>query len=1591
MSKDFCSLHTHTSYSALDGASKIKELVKRAKELGMSSLGISDHGVVAGIPEFYKTCKKEGIRPVLGSEFYFSEDRFQREGVKAKGGGDLDGTDKRYMHLSVYAATTEGYYNMIRLSSDAYINGFYYKPRTDYSMIENHGKGLIIGSGCLGGPVLQPLLRGDYEGGLRAAANLRDAVEDGHFFIELMDHGLQEQKTTNPQLLQIAKSLGVRAYVSQDTHYTHQCDSAAHDALLCLNTGAKIADKNRFRFHNDQYYLKSPDEMYNIFRDNPELCDNTLYIAEMCDVELDFDTMHLPVFPYPEGFESDSAYLRHLVWERAHKFYPEMTEEISQRINYELNVYETMGVSSYMLIVWDIVNHASEQGFFMSPGRGCLTKDTLVQTSRGLVKLNEVKVGDKVVSHTGVYKDVLNVHEYPISNEPLLEIKSYYGGPRGVEMTLDHKVLAVRKHENNLDWIEAKDLNVGDWMFVPNIERDVVDVDIIDLADFAPEGAIIDGEYITETVNVNASYPFSTKDVKRRYGLYQKQETLRNYIEWGWINDDSVLESPIGHNLRQSTFEKIDAVLRDGGFSRVSEWLDYVSERSVTVRKIKRFISVDSDYCDFIGRLCSNGWLTSTRSSYGIATQRSKDDMTTRDLFSRVFNDITVKYFDHSKSDLRQYTGCSKTVYNFLQSELVDYRFTAQTKHLPVWMLDLPDEKLVAIRDGLWWGDGSYSDRNKYTSTSWVLIEQLYTILRHLGIPAGLKEDNRIDSREEFKNAGRSWSIVAGRDWGFSVGFAKAIEGGFLTRIHDIKEIECGDFVYDLTVADDHSYLTTSGIVHNSASGSIVSYILGVTGVDPIRYGLIFERFLNPSRIALPDVDMDFPQGAREHMINYTVEKYGQDHVSYIATYGMVKARSAVRDAARVLGLEPREGDRISKMIPPLVSGFDTSLEECFELNPRNQAGYDAAEELRQDYAINDTTREIVDTARQLEGLLRSYGAHAAGIIVGDRPLIELVPLWKNKDDLIISQYDKNVVEDMGLVKMDFLGLKNLDILGYAESLVGNGFKLSEQPMDDYKTFNMLGDGFSLGCFQIDSSGLQALLRRMRPGSIEDLAAALALYRPGPMAQNWHNMYADRKNGREPIDYFHPDAVEILSGVYGIPLYQENVLQLARQFAGYSMAEADMLRKIIGKKIPQAMEAERSKFVEGCVANGYDYEFGVDLFSKIEGFSLYGFNASHAFSYAFITYWTAFMKANYPREYMAALLTYSMDDLDRVALYVGEARRLGLKVYPPDLSSPTSRFTIESDGIRVGMGTLKGVGEKALQKILDEGSVKPFSSLEDFIRRTNPNVTTIKALASAGALEKWGTRQGISVVAENILDSIRKEKKKVGNMESLFGDEEIAAFETPAYEFSFSEILELEKEYLGIYISGHPLDEIEPTGRRVYELSESPEGAVESVLTVVSSVDVKTTKKGDRMASLVVEDQTGAVNVICFPKAWEEYSSHLTVGAITKMVLKANWDTFREERNYVLLSVDIIEKTSYNEGGLNPFQIFLPRGFKSGSRYMSRMKGIFLEHKGNLPVEVYISRSTAVEMNSQFFVDGSDGLKDKLRALFKDFNSGRVV
>lgn len=1114
-------------------------MVAAAVKDGSPGLGISDHGNLYGLVEFYKACKTASINPVLGMEAYFTDDRLLKESVKQHDAhGEISGSDKRYYHLTIFAENNDGYQNLIKLSSDAFINGFHYKPRADWSSISAYSKGLIATSGCLGGPVLQKLLYNDYDGALATAARLQEIFGRDNFFIELMNHGIPEQAKTNPLLLDIAKKIDAPIVATQDVHYVNAGDAHHHDILLCCQTGAHKSDEKRFKFASDQHYMKTAEEMYGLFNEVPIACDNTLWITERASVQIDFDQIHLPDFPIPEGFIDSTDFLAELVISNVDKFYPDANQVVWDRISYELGVFQSMGVSSYMLILWDLMEFARSEGIFTPPGRG-------------------------------------------------------------------------------------------------------------------------------------------------------------------------------------------------------------------------------------------------------------------------------------------------------------------------------------------------------------------------------------------------------------------------------------------------------------SAAGSIVSYILGITKVDPIQYDLIFERFLNPSRIALPDVDLDIEQRYREKLINYTIEKYGSDHVAQIITFGKIKARTSVRDAARVLGYPPSMGDKISKLMPKLVSGVDTPLYACFEHDPKYETGFRDAQPLRALYNSDDDVREIIDAAVGLEGLVRSVGVHAAGIVIGDRPLQEIIPLTVSKDGSITTQWGKKTVEALGLVKMDYLGLKNLDVLSDTEKLIGGGFKIDNIPMDDFETFSMLKTGNSIGCFQIESSGMRDLLKRLKPDNIKDISAVLALFRPGPMAQNWHNDYADRKNGLQRVTPFHEDAAEILKDTYGLMIYQEQIMKIASQFAGYSLTEADNLRKIIGKKEVEEMKKESVKFIAGCISEGYNKEFSEHLFETIDGFSLYGFNLSHSISYSFITYWTAYLKTHYPREYMACLCTYVMDDLDKTAVYLNEVRRLGLKVYPPDLNLSNTGYTVEEDGIRIGLNTLKNMGEAPTLKIMEERDSAVFTSLYDFAYRINPNVQAFRALAWSGALDSFGTRQGIASIAPDILAIVRKDLKK--DKDTLFDNSELVEFTVPETEFQWHDLLNKEKETLGLYVSGHPLSDYTEykTKYTIDDLKNTNSESFVKVLGIVNHIEIKVTKKQEVMAIVNIEDETGSIEVVVFPKTYADLSSQILSGAVMIFSVRPGID-YRDERNYILGGGEPVE-SKMAKASEDIFGIFVPKGFHSSSEYMSKLKGVMLQNHGRVTAKIYISRSTVINLDNQYLVEVDEKLKEEIKSLFQEY------
>ena len=1176
MSNSFTHLHVHTEYSMLDGASRLDEIVQAAVEDGQPALGITDHGNMYGVLPFYRACKEKGIKPIIGTEAYMAyESRFERP-RRGRGkasefpdsGGNTDEGRKLYYHLTLLAENNTGYKNLIQIASRAYMEGFYYKPRVDWEVLNDHSDGVIATTGCLGGQVLQSLLRGDEAEALDKAGRLQEIFGKDNLFVELQDHGIPEQKQTNPALMKIASKLGAPLLATNDCHYTHQHDHIAHDALLCVQTGSLISDPNRFKFHGDQHYLKTAAEMRYLFNSVEVACDNTLWIAERANVEIEFGKPLLPDFPLPDQFNNDDEYLQHLTLEGAkERWGDKLTEEISDRLAYELRVMSDMGFSAYFLITWDLIRYAREQGIRVGPGRG-------------------------------------------------------------------------------------------------------------------------------------------------------------------------------------------------------------------------------------------------------------------------------------------------------------------------------------------------------------------------------------------------------------------------------------------------------------SAAGSAVAYALKITDLDPIEYDLLFERFLNPSRISMPDIDMDFDSRYRDAMINYVASKYGRDHVAQIITFSQIKGRAAVRDAARVLDKPYAVGDQIAKAIPPPVMGRDTPLWACLTKTEPYQEGFKAASEIRQMYENDPVVKEVIDVALGLEGLRRQDSIHAAGVVITKEPLTEYLPIQrkpeKDKDieeTPVVTQYEMQSVEDLGLLKMDFLGLRNLDVISDSLELiketVGVELDIDNLPLDDEKTFNLLALGESIGVFQLESPPMRALMRALAPSSFEDVAALVALYRPGPMAANMHNDYADRKNNRKPVEYFHPDAEELLRDTYGLMIYQESVMRVAQKFAGYTLAQADNLRKAMGKKIRSAMEKERESFTSGMESMGYDTKLSEEVFEVISQFADYAFNKSHSYGYGLVAYQTAFLKAHYPVQYMAALMTSVKGrKKEDSAIYLNECRHMGLEVAVPDVNTaqmnyyPDIKSGNRSPRIVYGLSAIRNVGEGIVSLLISErNSNGPFVDFYDFCERVDLQVLNrraIEALIKAGAFDSLGhTRQGLLASYEQIIEQTvsRRREKEMGVM-TLFEvapDDASQVFDDkvliPEIEFEKQQRLSFEKEMLGRYISDHPLRGYEGTLRRKCDatsqgVSSLDEGKVIKVGGVITEVNKKQTQRGDLMATISLEDLEGEIEVIVFTKAMAQVGHKLATDR--PVIVTGRVD--RRDENSKIICLEVEELKSDQESKVTSIDVKIP-ATGTTTKHLENLASLLSEHAGECDVYVHLG-SKRIWLGADVRVDPDSGLLGELRVLF---------
>ena len=1122
----FIHLHNHSDYSLLDGAITIDRMIERARELDMPAVALTDHGNMFGAVEFYQKARSAGIVPIIGEEFYMAPgSRFVKESVK-------DSNEENSYHLLLLAKNITGYRNLLKLSSIGYTEGFYYKPRIDMETLEKYSDGVIAGSACLAGQIPRYIMKGNLKGARDLAGHFNEIFGQENFYLELQDHGIPEQKTVNSELINISRDLNIPLIATNDAHYVSREDAYCHEVLLCIQTGKTMNDTNRMRFHSDEFYLKSADEMMALFGYYPDAIYNTNKIFEMIDLELDLGNPSLPHFEVPEGFNLDT-YLEHLVMEGAKKIYGSVVPDaVVERIRYELSVITSMKFSGYFLIVWDFINEARKMTIPVGPGRG-------------------------------------------------------------------------------------------------------------------------------------------------------------------------------------------------------------------------------------------------------------------------------------------------------------------------------------------------------------------------------------------------------------------------------------------------------------SAAGSMVSYCLGITALDPLRYDLLFERFLNPDRNEMPDMDLDFCADRREEVIDYVKQKYGEDKVSQIITFNRMKAKMVVKDVARALDIPFARANEISKMI------VEKTLQESLDSNPDLQAVY----------KTGDTEKELIDISLKLEGLARSAGKHAAGVVISKGVLTDYVPLYREpKEGSVSSQYEKNTLEQAGLVKMDFLGLKNLTIIDKCLKLIkastGENVDIENIPLDDVKTFKLLQNADTVGVFQLESSGMQNLLRRLGPTVFDDIIAVVALYRPGPLGSGMAEDFVIRKRNPEEVAYPHPLLEPVLKDTLGVIVYQEQVMLISQVIADFTMPEADKLRKAMGKKKMDIINALEEKFLNGAKNKGIDVNFAQELYNQIKKFGEYGFNKSHSAAYALVTYQTAYLKAHYRIQYMTALMSLSPDD---VPLFISDARRNGISILPPCINRSTYDFAIEGKKIRFGFSAIKGIGEKAIENIIQTRSKRgPFENLKDFLENIDlmtVNKGVLEALIRAGAMDVFhDSRAQLFASVELLLDTARHlQADRASGQGNLFTMNEspeekgkVELRDVPPW--GENERLTNEKEVLGLYVSGHPLARYEKEIRSYSSLSiaelTGEHGDRElSIVGVIHGLDIRRSQKNNRRYGIgLLEDLDGTLEIIVFSRTLDRHEELLLSGAPLLVAGKIEMDE-NVPKKMIVNNVRPLKEV--RREAISAIHIKLdPPGVSE--RFLETLKQTLQRHRGDCPIYFHVneidSREKVIKAHNTFNITPSEQL-----------------
>ncbi|MDO5746365.1 MAG: DNA polymerase III subunit alpha [Actinomycetaceae bacterium] len=1174
MDSDFVHLHVHTDYSMLDGAAKIKLLVAEAARLGQKALAITDHGYLFGAHEFYAACKEASITPIIGLEAYMTPGTSRFDKTRVQWGSEDQAEDDvsargAYTHMTLLARTTEGMHNLFRMGSYASLEGQMGKwPRIDRELLERYSKGLIGSTGCPSGEVQTRLRLGQWDEARRIAGELQDIFGKEHFFVELMDHGLTIENRVRDDLLRLAKELKAPLIATNDSHYVKESDAPIQEALLCINSGSRLTDPDRFKFEGTGYYLKSGEEMRALFKDVPQACTNTLMVAEQCEVHFqstEDGADYSPQFPVPAGEDEHSWFVKEVQRGLNKRFGSAIPDTAQKRADYECKVITDMGFPGYFLVVADFINWAKDEGIRVGPGRG-------------------------------------------------------------------------------------------------------------------------------------------------------------------------------------------------------------------------------------------------------------------------------------------------------------------------------------------------------------------------------------------------------------------------------------------------------------SGAGSMVAYAMGITELNPLEHGLMFERFLNPERVSMPDIDVDFDERRRGEVIDYVTEKYGADKVSQVVTYGTIKAKQALKDSARVLDQPYAIGEKLTNAMPPAVMGKNISVKGIFD---ENDPRYKEAEEFRKLYAENKAELEpVVSLAQGLEGITRQWGVHACAVIMSSHRLVDIIPMMQRpQDGAVITQFDYPTCEHLGLLKMDFLGLRNLTVISDAlENIIANGkdpLDLEQVGLDDKATYELLSRGETLGVFQLDGGGMRTLLRQMGPTQFSDISAVGALYRPGPMGANSHTNYALRKNGRQQIEPIHPaleePLKEILGETYGLIVYQEQVMSIARKVAGYSLGEADILRRAMGKKKKAEMDQQFSKFSAGMVERGYPQDAIDKLWAILVPFASYAFNKSHSAAYGLVSYWTAYLKTNYPTEYMAALLTSTKDDKDKLALYLRECRHMRITILPPHVNHSQANFTPVGKDIRFGLSAIRNVGINVVNAIIQSRNEKGnFTSFHDFLEKVPLSVCnkrTIESLIKAGAFDDLGaSRRALVAHHEEAVDEVigLKRKEAVGQFDlfGAFGADEDAqgastlTIEPPQLEeWQKKQKLAFERDMLGLYVSGHPLEGLESVLDRhstieIAQLAEEEtarDGSFVELCGLVTSIQRRTTRKnGNLWAIATIEDMSGAIEVMFFPQTYRNCSTQLVedeVIAVRGRLMVREGEVSVAAQEMSLPDTHVIPDSELD---------LYCHATKCDDTLLQQLKDILSRHRGRCDVRlhvIYPSKALSLELDKRLNVERSPELYAELKAL----------